>query len=203
MTARRLATLGLCLCSLAGCFPAAEDNFYTLGAQSPLPGGSPAMAKAAYSVAVGAVTLPEMVDRPQLVLGLSASRVHILEQQRWAEPLKMAMPRVIMQDLAPLLGGARVSAYPQNAAAAADYWLVADVLRFESDSLRAATIEMQWQVKPSHGEDTRYGHSLVTEPVQGKGYDALVAAYDRALAAIVREMAATIRELAGSGAVRE
>ena len=57
--------------ALAGCGSSPSANFYTLGPEA-VP--APAEAQASYSVAIGAVTLPPMLDRPQIVVRAGANQ---------------------------------------------------------------------------------------------------------------------------------
>jgi len=154
-------------------------------------------AKGAYSVAVGPVTVPESVDRPQFVLRTGANEVTIAEQTRWAESPRSEIPRVIAANLAQALGDAYVSAYPQGIGSEADYRVAVDIQRFESAPGDAATVEAQWTVSAAKdkGGAPRSGRSLVREPVRSKDYDALVAAHGRALASISRDIAEAVRAL--------
>ena len=83
-----------------------RERFYTLDAPEP-----PVAADGAPSIAVGPVSVPELVDRPQLVVRLGANQVALEEQARWAEPLRGAIARVVAANLATALG-ARV--VPRN-----------------------------------------------------------------------------------------
>ena len=106
-------------------------TFYTLSAMSP-EAASPAASLRA--VAVGPVTLPELVDRPQLVIRVAADRVDIVETERWAEPLKSEIPRLLAENLARLLRPARVSTIDQSESRDAEYRVLVDIQRFESVS---------------------------------------------------------------------
>jgi uncharacterized lipoprotein YmbA len=184
----------LLVLALAACASSPEERFYTLGATA----SSPARvgnAAAGYSVAVGPVTVPALVDRPQMVLRTGANRVLLAEQSRWAEPLKDSIPRVIAGNLAQLLDDGQVSAYPQGLSSDAGYQVEIDVQRFESAQGDAATIEVLWAVRAA-GETRKTGRSVVREPAGGASLDALVAAHGRALLAVSRDIAAAIREAA-------
>src|SRR5512137_2842751 len=102
MMMRRFPTAMTILCLtaalLAGCSRSPRVTFYTLSATA----SSEAAAPAAVSVAVGPVTLPSLVDQPQLVVRTSLNQVDILEIHRWAEPLKSGITRIIAADLAVL-----------------------------------------------------------------------------------------------------
>ncbi len=175
--------------ALAGCGSSPKTNFYTLS-----PAASPARAdaKASYSVALGAVAVPEGIDRPQMVLRTGANQVTIAEFERWAGPLRDEIARAIAGNLTQLLGGASVFAYPQSASVEAGVKVLIDVQRFDSALGDAATIEVLWQVRPARGQP-KSGRSSVREAADGAGYGALVAAHARALAAVSRDIAAAIR----------
>jgi len=188
-----LATALLVAATLAGCGAPIKERFFTLSS-----GATPAGAGAAatYSVAVGPVSVPELVDRPQLVLRVGPNEVMIAEQSRWAEPLKIEIPRVIAGNLSQLLN-ARVSAYPQTTGSDADYKVTVDVQRFESTLNDAATLEALWTVRPVKGA-AKSGRLMVREATGAPGYDALVVSHGRALAAVSRDIAEAIRSMSGA-----
>ena len=168
---------------LSACASPPRERFYTLDGPE-----TPTAAEGAPSIAVGPVSIPELVDRPQIVVRGGPNQVHIVEQARWAEPLKSAIARVVTANLAATLG-ARVAGQRNGDA---DYRVTLDVQRFESAD-DGALIDAVWTVVPRNGE-RRSGRSVAREKPQRKEYDALVAAHSAALAAISREIAAAIRK---------
>ena len=48
---------------------------------------------------IGGVVVPALLDRPQIVVDRGANQVDILEQERWAEPLRDSIKRVLMNAL--------------------------------------------------------------------------------------------------------
>jgi uncharacterized lipoprotein YmbA len=193
---RHALPLALLALALAGCASSPEERFYTLAATASAP-ARVGTAAAGYSVAVGPVTIPAIVDRPQMVLRTGANRVLLAEQSRWAEPLKDSIPRAIAGNLAQLLDDGQVSAYHQGLSSEADYQVEIDVQRFESAQGDAATIDVLWAVR-AEGRTRKAGRSLVREPAGGTSIDALVAAHGRALLAVSRDIAVAIREAAAS-----
>jgi uncharacterized lipoprotein YmbA len=190
MQAARGAHALLLALVLGGCATPLTERFYTLNASAP---PQPVAHPARYRIAVGPVTVPALVDRPQIVLRAGANRVTIAEQSRWAEPLKDSIERVVAGNLALLLDDAQVAAASQGAAAAADYRVLLDVQRFDSSLGDAATLEVLWTVRVADDSVAAVGRSVIREPAGGPGYDALVAAHDRVLAALSRAVAAAIR----------
>jgi hypothetical protein len=177
--------------ALAGCSRSPRVTFYTLAPGARIE--ALAAATTVPAVAVGPVTLPEVVDRPQLVVRVAANRVEILETRRWAEPLKSEIPRLMAENLRALLRSDRVSSYLQHAGVDADYRVLVDIQRFESSPGEAVTIEAAWSLRRAAGGATKTGRSLVREPVDAVGYDPLVAAYGRALFSVSRDLAGAIR----------
>jgi uncharacterized lipoprotein YmbA len=190
-TRNRLVTLALFLgmaALLAGCARSPRVNYYALEPVARADGAL--VARNAPTLAVGPVTLSEMVDRPQMVVRADGARVEILETRRWAEPLKSSIPRLLAANLSRLLGSAQVSVYPQAGAGKADYRIFVDIPRFEATAGSVA-VEAAWTIRrPAQGFQ-KTGRSQVTEP-RGEGYEALVAAYNRALAAVSRDIAEAI-----------
>lgn len=186
----------LCLATalLAGCSRSPRVMFYTLStaAAPEAPSPSPSIV----SVAIGPVTIPDRVDRPQLVVRTSANQVDILETHRWAESLKSEIPRIIAADLDILLKPAQVSAYPQNAGLDADFRILVDIQRFEMTAREGVTLDALWTIRRTDGGVSKTGRSVVSEPAGTAGYDALVAAQSRALTAVSRDLAQALRAAA-------
>jgi uncharacterized lipoprotein YmbA len=180
-------SIALALCAgLAACASAPRENYYTLAALAPeRPLASSALSGA--GVTVVATGLVQAVDRPQLVLRVSETRVQILEQQRWAEPLKSAIPRVVAANLAREIGSARVTS--QSSLGDTAYRVALDVQRFDSTADGGAALDVTWSIRRVDGNALASGRSSVTERAGGAGYEALVAAHSRALGVVSHEIA--------------
>ncbi len=184
--------VAVCLTVYAtGCSRSPRVNFYTLEPRAQT--GTSAAVSTVPTIAVGPVTLPEVVDRPQLVVRVAANRVEILESHRWAEPLKREIPRLIAENLGRLLGSSRVSSYLQHAGTDADYRVLVDIQRFESTPGEGVTVEASWSLRRTAGGVLKTGRSVVREPVEVVGYDPLVAAYGRAILTVSSDLANAIR----------
>lgn len=184
-----MAALFLTVSLLAGCSRSPRVTFFTLNTSATPETAAPAPV----SVTIASVTLPDLVDQPQLVVRTTPNQVDILETYRWAEPLKRGIPRVIAADLALLLPQARVSAYPQNAGLDADYRVQLDIERFEMSVGEDVALDALWSIRRTGDDVPKTGRSTVREPAGGAGYDVLVAAQSRALAVLSRDIAQAIR----------
>ncbi|WP_341317742.1 PqiC family protein [Paraburkholderia sp. IMGN_8] len=148
------------------------------------------------TVLIGSVTVPELVDRPQIVVRASANQVTIDEFARWADSLKSQIPRVIAANVAQELNSPRVSSYPMAGDQAAVYRVQIDVQRFDATLGDAVTVDALWSVSPPGKRAPISGRSTVREPCAGAGYDAVVAAYSRAFATVSRDISTSIRPAA-------
>lgn len=187
--------------TLTGCSRSPQVSFYTLG--SAVKGSTANPHKSTPSVSVVNITLPILVDRPQLVENVTLNRLEILESHRWAEPLKNGISRLLAENLANKLGTDMVTAYPQNSTGDPDYKVTVDIQRFESmgDSV---SVDALWSIRKravtasDPGKEdkvpfTRTGRSQLRESRSGNGYESLAAAYNRAIASLGNDIALAIR----------
>jgi uncharacterized lipoprotein YmbA len=181
---------------LTGCSRSPQVSFYTLGGAAGVTTVNPS--KSAPSVMVANLTLPDLVDRPQLVERVNGNRVEILETHRWAEPLKNSILRLLAENLASQLGSNLVTAYPQNPASEPDYRVVVDIQRFESMG-NTVSVDATWSIRRTPTGTAKTGRSQMRESRGKEGYEALAAAYNRAIVSISNEIAGTIRTDWGAG----
>jgi len=185
------------LCILAavgtGCATSRSD-FYTLSSSS-----KAAPADAGYSVAVGPVSVPEIVDRPQIVVRTGPNQVFIDEFHRWGSPLRDEIARGIAGNLTAFLGTPRVSVFPNSTSSDAIYRVAVDVMVFDSTPGDSAVLDAVWGIRGAGGVAVRSGRTTVRESVSDVSYAALVAAHSRALEKLSGDIAGAIRGLEGGG----
>jgi uncharacterized lipoprotein YmbA len=177
-----------------GCASSPQASFYTLSperAQEQTETGTPTPTTT-WAIVMGAVTVPEIDDRPQFVLRVDPNRITLDEFSRWADPLKSQIRRVIAADLALQFPGALVSGYPQSVDPKLTYFVSVDVQSFES-APEAASVSVLWSVKPPKEGAPVSGRTVVSEPTGAQGNDALVAAHSRAMATVSAAIATAIR----------
>ena len=175
---------------VAGCAATPASRFYTLSAAS-----GPAAPSSNLSIAVGPVTVPAVVDRPQIVVNVGANQVRLEEFNRWAAPLQNNIARVVADNLVAMLGTPRVTLLSADA----DYRAAIEVQSFESSPGESAILDAVWTVRRTKDGKAETGRTTVRETVQEKGYDALAAAHSRALARLSRDIADAVRALDRSG----
>ena len=194
---RRIAAIAIA-CSLttlaAGCASSPPSRFYTLSA---VPG--PPATSSDLAVTVGPVSVPAAVDRPQIVVTVSANEVRLDETARWASPLEDNIARVVAENLVAMLGTPRVTLSSQTPSGSADYRATIDVQRFDSVPGQAATLDAVWIVSRPKGGKSQTGRTTVREAASESGYDALAAAHSRALARLSEDIAEAVRALERAG----
>ena len=191
MTSLRLvAVLAMLSGCLHGCGGASlPEKFYTLSAVDSIPAMS---LSAPRRIFIGPVSIPDIVNRPQMVLRVSPHRVVIAEQSRWAEPLQSAIGRVVATHLARQLERATVV----SERAAADLQVELDVHAIESIPGEGAAVELTWRLKDvTQRKILREGRIDRREPASGKDNEAIVAAHERALNHISRTIAQAVQDL--------
>jgi uncharacterized lipoprotein YmbA len=186
-----IAILCAFACLTAGCGSTPASRFYTLSAVP-----TPATTSSNLSVAVGPVSVPAIVDRPEIVVGVGANEVRLEEFNRWAAPLQEDLSRVIAENLAAMLGTPGVTLSHQTSSADADYHVAIEVQRFESAPGKSATLHAVWIVRRAKDDKAQTGRTSVRETVQDNSYDALAAAHSRAAARLSEDIADAVRALA-------
>jgi uncharacterized lipoprotein YmbA len=182
-----IARVSVLVMFVAACASPAS-RFYTLSA-----GAAPSATPANRSVSVGPVSIPAVVDRPQIVVTTGPNQVRLEEFNRWASPLQNGIARVVAENLVALLSTPRVILFSQTLGIDIDYRAAIEVQRFESAPGEAATLDAVWTViRPREGK-SQTGRTTVREAVQGSSYDALAAAHSRALERLSRDIADGVR----------
>jgi uncharacterized lipoprotein YmbA len=181
--------VSIALLAAVGCSASPAARFYTLSSTATTEDA----AAATYTVAVGPVSVPSAVDRPQFVVQVAPNQVEIDEFSRWAAPLEESIARAVAGNLVVLLGTPDVAVAPLASLTPA-YRVSIDVQRFDSVRGEAVVIDAAWAVRAE--KEMRAGRTLAREAVQGGSAEALTAAHSRALVLVSVEIAAAIREVA-------
>lgn len=146
-------------------------------------------------ISVGPLTLPEAIDRPQMVLRVGTNQLVIDDGHRWSAPLKRDIPRVLAAQLARRLPDTQFVAVSQQAALDADFRLLLDIQRFDSILGDAAEIEILWTLKSKDREILGSGEISVRETMAEPSHAALAAAHSRALARIAERLEPALRQI--------
>lgn len=175
---------------VGGCSSTPPSRFYTLSAAT-----TPVAPASELSVAVGPVTVPSQVDRPQFVVSVGPNQVQLDEFNRWAAPLQDSIAGVVAENLVAMLGSPHITLSSQTQSADTGYRVVIEVQGFVSAPGESASIDAVWTVRRMQDGKTETGRSTIREPVKEKGYDALAAAHSRTIAHMSQDIADALRKL--------
>lgn len=188
--------------SLAGCTGSEKSNFYLL---DPLVRFSPTPThndSVDISLGIGPVTIPEYLNRPQIVTRSSPYEIDIAEFDRWAETLDTSIPRVIAENLSVLLATDRISFYPWQKKTP-EYQLLIEIIQFDGSLPGNVEFSARWTLLKG-GLETRIYRKMFTDkkPIAGQGYPGLVSAMSFVLYDLSRELAdGLMMEIPGGSAV--
>jgi uncharacterized lipoprotein YmbA len=187
-----LATLtAAALVLLAACVSTPPVRLHTLMPAAPGPRSEPA-ARLPLPVVLEPVRVPVQVDQPQWLVRLPDDSLAVLEQERWASPLRDELRQAVLQELATRWGAVD----PGGATAGAAVRVAIDVRRFDSIPGREARIEGSWSVR-SAGDRSRAGSHCewLFREAAGPGMPALAEAHRRAVVRLADALGASLLAL--------
>jgi hypothetical protein len=177
----------------SGCIGSSPaSRFYTLSTLSPRDGQGGGGGGPAFRVRVAPVTLPEGVNRPQMVRRTGDNTVVIEEYDRWVEPLDALLRNTLVQDLGALVPEAQVlgDAVP---GLSAERTVVVAVNRLDMSS--QLVLDAVWFVLPAGADQPEQTHRTRLVENAGSGQPAEVApALSRTMEGLSREIAAELVE---------
>jgi uncharacterized lipoprotein YmbA len=180
--------MALLLAACAG--PTRPTSFYTL-----TPTAEPAgRAAAGLVVGLGPLTLPQYLDRPDIVTRAGENEMRLADFHKWAEPVEPMLTRVLAEDLYRLLGARDVIPLPQRRDVALDRTVEVDVGRFDADQAGRVVLDARWRVYDATGERVlATGRAGIEEAGAAvPDYGAVVAAMSRAVGRLAEEIAAAV-----------
>jgi uncharacterized lipoprotein YmbA len=175
--------------AVAACASTPPSRFFTLsGARAP------ASPTSTLSIVVGPVTIPAVVDRPEIVVTVGENEVWLDEFNRWASPLADAIALSVAENLGAQLATPRATSLVQSAVDA-DYRVAIEVQRFESAPGSYALLDTVYTVRRTSDGRTATGRVTAREAPGDKSYEALAAAHSRAMSRLAADIAAATRAL--------
>lgn len=92
------------------------------------------------------INMVQYLNRPQIVTFTAEHELRVNEFERWVEPLKSGVSRVITDDLALLLSTARVAAATSLAFPKAGYQVAIDISRFDGVPDSQVVLQARWRI---------------------------------------------------------
>ncbi|MFA5180983.1 MAG: PqiC family protein [Syntrophales bacterium] len=178
----------------AGCATSPPSRFYTLSGISKSDNASPLVIAKEGTIGVGPISIPDSLDRPQIVTLSGENEVGIAEFDRWSGSCRDEIARVMTEDLSALLPSQRVVSYAWGRRISPNRQITVDILRFDGVLGKTVILKANWAILEENGTKTiLVRRSDISEPVNGGDYAAFVAALSRALGKLSREIAAAVQ----------
>ena len=151
----------------------------------------------AVMLGIGPLSIPDYLNRSQIVTRDVDAQMRLDDFSRWTEPLADSMHRIVSTDVDNLLHGVVVVMYPYEAVVRShlDYRLVGDVNRFDADSSGLVVLEIQWAIVDTEANllvptrRNRYQAQMVTSG----DFGAMVAAMNDVLSQFSRDVAGRLK----------
>jgi uncharacterized protein len=165
-------------------------HYYTL---TPPPDKRLRAAEATLAIDVRVVHVPPQLNRSELMVRTGATEATLLENERWASPMKDEIQDAVRLGLQRRLGGtAGLSASLTKLA------LDIDVRRLEAELGRYALLEVSWSASlsgaglPPRGARVTTTCTFRADEEIGGGYAAMVEGYQREIAALADAIAVVL-----------
>jgi uncharacterized lipoprotein YmbA len=167
-------------------------SFYSENTQPP-----PVAEMSDTGILVGPIRMPLYLDRIDIVIRDSQSRIQLTDFAQWAGPLQENFSRVLAENLSVLLATDKIGMFPGTRAMLFDYNVTVTVTRFDGMPGKKVTLRARWSILNKTRKKMIFEkHSILGEPTKDNSMEALIAAESRALATLSREIAEAIKTLA-------
>ena len=183
---------GACLLAasllVAGCAQRADPTLYVIApaadAVTRTPSGGEPL------VAVARVSVPEYLDRSQLVSRSGANALVVDDDNRWGEPLADSLPRVLSENLSHYLPGGRVVTPEEARGQKVPYEYVVALDAYEPDGKGNAIMRGHWLLRDARkGKVVAEGVIAERRPLPSPQAAAAVAALNENLTDASRQIA--------------
>jgi hypothetical protein len=187
-------SIGVLVLALGGCATSQTAQYYTL---APLqPPEVKAASVPAFTVAVGPVINPELLQRPQIATRTNDHQIGFSDFHKWAGTLADETKRVLVVNLNGLLAGRRAVVTTDDMAIDPDLRVVVNINRFDGLPGGSVWLNAAWTIKEQKGTRAiAVNQSVIEERVNGPEYPDLVSAQSRAIGQLSRAIAAEIEKL--------
>ena len=177
---------------VGGC-SSTPTTFYTLSEMAP---AKPLPVSSGALLGVGRVTIPETLDRPQVVRRASESRLDVDDFSRWGGPLADGTARVLTGDLRLRLGPDRVVLMSAEPITRPAYVLEVQIDEFDAGTPGPVELRARWTIARGPDEKTVVvtRASRISEDAPA-GLDGAVAGMSRALGRLADEISASVATL--------
>lgn len=181
--------LVLLLC--AGCAGSGKSSYYTLYPMGWLSPKNTSIDSGVF-IEIGPVSIPEYIDRSQIVSRKSRYSVDVSDMNHWAETLDGAIQSVITENIANILDTDSVYGYPWKTGVPA-YQVKVDIIKFDGALPGNVELFARWSLLKNGSESIVENQKFHTrKPIAGEGYEGMVSTMSLVLYDMSYNIAQTI-----------
>ena len=191
--ANALATALAGALALAGCAGGVATQYFSLMQQQDA--GAPAGAAARIAIVLEPLSVPAQVNQPQWLLRQADGSLVVLEQTRWAAPLRDEVRGALLQALAKQIGAAE-----QRGGEPPKGWRVhVEITHWQSRLGQDASLAAAWSVRPARGQPALAQLICLTQLHEsvGSGFAALAEGHARTVRALAAKIGEALSALEG------
>lgn len=182
--------------ALGACSTSPETRYYTLASAPAANASQQQPANAPLWIEVGQVSVPERLNRPQIVLGnRQDGELTRLEFARWASPLPDELRDAVAQQLHEKLDA--IDLYHRGQADAAGrslYRISIEVLSLDAAPELPANADIRWQIQRLPDGKLTTGRTRASLPASGK-VEGVVTAYRQIVEITSDEIVSAVRAM--------
>jgi uncharacterized lipoprotein YmbA len=159
--------------AVAGCAGSQKSSYFTL---YPMTWLTPKYVSedTGISIGIGPVSIPEYLNRSQIVSRPGRYEIEISDINLWAESLDATIPKIVSENISKILSTDRVYIYPWTQKAP-DYQVKIDIIQFDGSMPGNVVIFSRWSLLKDGEETDIINQQFNTrKPIAGQGYEGMV-----------------------------
>ncbi|MFO7749890.1 MAG: PqiC family protein [Desulfobacteraceae bacterium] len=200
-----LLTLFASLLLTGGCSTATPSNFYLL-----TPVNRATVEKTdkplcpEITLTLGPVTVPDHLDRHQIVVRTNPNILELSDYNRWAGALARELPLVLRENLSLLLATDQIALYPAGRDLDADFQVSVDIVQFDGLPGEEIRLVARWQLVDLKTDRTMaMERTEASRPLESKEYQAYVAGQSSLLETLCYDIALGVKEICPGGELQQ
>ena len=199
---KHIAIIVLAL-ALTGCLggQSPPTSFYMLSPLNPSQTGTlAATADGRIRIGLSTVTVPEYLNRSEIVINLDNTVYQLADFSKWAEPLSDNLTRVLEENLTNLLHDDSIDIFlASDSSILPDYRLEVDVLRLDGNLGDQVTLVAQWALLAAEEDDLIVmRRSEYQASAADNTYKELVMAKSRTIEKLSQDIALNVKTALGN-----
>lgn len=182
---------------LTACGTSPPARFYTLSPISvPISSEKTILHDKNKVIAIGPIEIPEYLDRIEIVTRANGYQLMISEFDLWGGSIKTDISRVLVENIATLLGIDNLAVIVWKTTMSESYRVPVIISQFDGIPGGSLSLKAQWAVLDKDGITyLSFREMTVVKPIKGVGYNSVVASMSDALGDLSKAIAENIKSI--------